>query len=216
MRGLGAARGGRAKIPLAVASGLTTGVLAGVVVLQIGGEDARAGGDRAEPGSEAAETMARSEAAEVDAGSALDEPAEPDAAPADEEARVEGEDGADEEEEEAEEEEIGAAEEEADEAEEADESTRPERPAERTATLRFDLEPSDPRGLAISVDGEPASGTSHEVEIQGVSERVEVSVRARGFLTWRRTVTVRGDRTLSIELERPTPTDDGPGGAIDL
>ncbi len=196
------------RIPLAVASGLTVGVLSGVVVLQFGGDWAFAGdGDRSEPSARESETVAAAPpdafagdepaAARRDAGIAI----AADGGAPDAEAPVETDAG-----------EVIAEGPDDDTGELSD----PSSDQVRSATLSFDVTPADPRGLSISVDGEPVSGRTHVVEFRGGGTRLNVRARARGFLTWSRAVPVRGDRRIVIELERPEASDDGPGGAIDL
>lgn len=98
------------------------------------------------------------------------------------------------------------------------------------ATLRFAVEPRAVAGdVRITVDGQPVEGRSHELELPGGKREVTVVARASGYKRFRTRVTVDGDETVDIELEkrkrrngkqrkgdkdRGGPT--GPGGLIDL
>ena len=81
-----------------------------------------------------------------------------------------------------------------------------------TVTLVFSVEPAEVDGLTIAVNGERVDGTSHTMDVSGP---IEVVARARGFRTWKRRMTPRTNRTVSIKLRRPVKKG-GPGGSIDL
>ncbi|RMH42431.1 MAG: hypothetical protein D6689_08245 [Deltaproteobacteria bacterium] len=82
-----------------------------------------------------------------------------------------------------------------------DREAAPPAPHARTATLTFRVTPADAEAT-ITVDGEPVTGADYRVSLSG-PRKVRIVARARGFRTWSRTRTVRGDTTISIELSRP-------------
>jgi hypothetical protein len=92
----------------------------------------------------------------------------------------------------------------------ASDSSIPER-----ATLSFAVRPDQLPGFGLTVNGEGVSGEKHSVTLGGRVRKVQVVARARGYRTWSRTVTVRGDQTVRIDLKRPR-ADSAPGGLIDL
>lgn len=201
-KGAQAAR--RPHLPVAMASGLAVGVLSGLLALRVGmGGPAVAGAQSDDPPEEAEPTRAQKLAADaatatttsrVESSPDAGPSAEPDAGPPD----------------------AGSEETLAEAQNEQEDAERSSRPRVREVTLRFDVEPPEAPDVSITVDGEAVSERAHVVKVQGRRRRVQVVVRARGFLTWSREVRVGRDRELNIELERPRPTDDGPGGLIDL
>jgi hypothetical protein len=82
-------------------------------------------------------------------------------------------------------------------------------------TLTFVVVPADVAGLKITVDGDLVAGASHSLAVDG-GRKVVVAARARGYVTWSRSVTVRADQTFTIKLQRPAQSDSGPGGGLDL
>ena len=84
-----------------------------------------------------------------------------------------------------------------------------------SATLTFDVQPANVSGLVIQVDDQSVNGTSHVLQLDG-GRRVTIEARARGYLTFRRTVWVSRDKTVRIRLERPRETRGGPGSILDL
>jgi hypothetical protein len=79
-------------------------------------------------------------------------------------------------------------------------------PAEVAATraiLDFDVAGS-PAGLTIEVNGKDATG-GIELDISKGPATVEVVARAKGFKTWRETLTVEADKTVAVSLEKSRP-----------
>lgn len=201
-----------ARLPIAIASGLATGVLSGVLYLHVDGAEASGGGDDARDGDEGAAARAGDGEATTGAGaSGAPDAAIPAAGDAGMAARIAADAGVEEEPDaddpDDEDEELVASE---------NDSGNGADVAPRSATLHFRLDPADASGVSIYVDGEEVTGRAHEVELEGGRARVQARVRARGFLPWAQTITVRGDRRVAVELQRPEPSDDGPGGRIDL
>lgn len=81
--------------------------------------------------------------------------------------------------------------------------------------LSFDVQPASAPELHITVDGQKVTGSSHALTITG-QKSVKIVARARGYRTWSKTLTVRGDKSIDIKLRRPTKTSGGPGGSLDL
>lgn len=197
------------RMPIAVAAGVATGVLVGLLMLHAG-EPAKAaseGGPRAvnvaaEPGPTAAHQKAppviADARAKVTAAAADAHPAVAMAAPADA-------------------------------APVATTSTEPEttagepgdgneaEPALEKATLTFEVTPRSLSDLVIRVDGERIHGAESEVTLKDGRARVRVSARAAGYLTWRRKITVHGDDIVHIRLRQPSlHSSEGPGGSLDF
>jgi hypothetical protein len=191
--------GSSRRLPIVVAAGLAVGVFAGLLLVRARGggpelPDPAAADERAatavRPATADAGARPAAEPAVADAAPVRPDAGAPDAAPRHHHHHHHEDDVA--------------------------EAGSEESSSHRTAVLRFAIRPPGVEGVRITVDGAAVDGASRPVDLSDGPERVKVVVRARGYLTWSRRITVRHDQTVRVELERPGPVSGGPGGLIDL
>jgi serine/threonine-protein kinase len=87
--------------------------------------------------------------------------------------------------------------------------TAPPPPAQARITVV--VVPADAPGLEVTVDGQATTGS---VSVP-VDKRVKITVKAKGYQSASKSITVKGDQTVEVKLSRK-PVGSGPGGALGL
>jgi hypothetical protein len=90
-------------------------------------------------------------------------------------------------------------------------AARAEAPTTIVATVTFAVSPANV-GASIAVDGQVVTGTTTTLSFPGPQKSARVVVKAPGFRDYERSVTVRGDQTVEIKLQRKAQGASSGGG----